>query len=807
MGFNPPPGWPVPQGWEPPPGWAPDPSWPPAPTGWQFWGEDAPAASRQSPPSWRPIALVGVLVLMIGIVFGGGYLLVDNFRTDSDGDAGGPVAGQLRGTFPAKPGVGWQLNGEAVFSRAEFVRPDPTSVQYQIPGVIDLGDALVTSAILPRTDRGASLVAIDASSGHIRWMTDAGFKPVCATAVVDGLLPCLGKEAVFGPPGSSPPPKVSFVRMSDGGIDHQIEVSEYVRAVEVHGPAVYTMAFDYDRMVRGITKGTVDDLTADWDREYPLNRDGGCVGSGDRMFDGVAGDLVYTGNDGGLAVAGTGDGKLMATHEVTDLQIFGEQGFTVRACGEDPYDISTLVVDAEGQTLRTVSDSASDYVAEPWLLKPAVTVPYVIGGTAYDFATGERLWSAPDAVFRSIVGDTVVGKDSAGSLVGYDLDTGSKLWTSIPYGDGILELSDGQRVLMRGESGLTAVDLATGDRIWTLSADSASRYEPAGDGFVEVTDRYITYYPPTGGPSVAPGRADPVATDADGAGGLITRCGRTPEMRPVQYRAEGGALFVRMEVKARCPGGDIVSTDRLRVTIRDDRGLICSGEFDFSRDPLILGGDGAEPTQLELKFGQGTFARHPNTLGSGVGSGGIVTESAASGNELVDCVDEGSSDGPQSAGSVTREATVQTRPDQTRGSVSGCGSDDDALAALRAQIDVDRPFVQSELANRWVAQLSSKQPGLVAPDVDGRVVTWTPCEILQQHLRMRGQYPEVRLVWSDEWRTFDLRGWWVTVAGLTFPDADAANGWCDARGIPVDECYAKVISNTDDSRGTTKYRR
>lgn len=62
-------------------------------------------------------------------------------------------------------------------------------------------------------------------------------------------------------------------------------------------------------------------------------------------------------------------------------------------------------------------------------------------------------------------------------------------------------------------------------------------------------------------------------------------------------------------------------------------------------------------------------------------------------------------------------------------------------------------------------------------------------------------------MWSDEWRTFDLAGWWVTVAGVTFPDADAANGWCGARAIPVDECYAKVISNTNDSGRTTKYRR
>ncbi len=63
------------------------------------------------------------------------------------------------------------------------------------------------------------------------------------------------------------------------------------------------------------------------------------------------------------------------------------------------------------------------------------------------------------------------------------------------------------------------------------------------------------------------------------------------------------------------------------------------------------------------------------------------------------------------------------------------------------------------------------------------------------------------MVWSDEWRTFDLRGWWVTIAGLTFGDSAAANRWCDDRAIPVDECYAKIISNNRDSSGSTDYRR
>jgi outer membrane protein assembly factor BamB len=817
MGFNPPPGWPVPHGWNPPPNWVPDPSWPPAPPGWQFWTEDwtggpeAEDAPQSAARGRRPITLIAVIVLVVGAALGGGYLLIDRLTVGDNDGSGGPVAGQLRGTFPENPTVGWRLDGDTVFDLAEFVRPDRTANVYSVPGFIDLGDTLVTSAILPQTDRPATLVGIDAESGAVRWTAHVGFKPVCATATVDGLLPCVGEEVVFGA-DSGPPPKVSFVRMSDGAIDHQIAVSEHVGAVEVHDSAVYTMASDYGQMVRTITRGTADDLEADWIRTYPLTEDGaGCPASGDTLIDGVDGDIVYTGNDGGLAVASASDGDPLTQRQMVDLKVFGAQGFTARVCHpQDPSVVTTSVVDTEGHTLRTVEGTKR--VADPWLVEPSAELPYIIGPTAYNFASGEELWTASgsDLHLHTVVGDTVLGDLNGGKLAAFDLKTGEQLWTS-RHRVHRPELSDGQRIMVTTDAGLVAVDLATGEDLWTLSGVKSWSVSPAGSGFAHAVPESITFYPPTGGPSVAPGRVDTSSSDADESGGLITKCGRTPEMRPVEYRAGNGSLLVKMEVKARCPGGDIVSTDRLRVTIRDNSGLICTGVFDFSQDPLAIGGEGSEPTTLELDFGPGTFSRHPNTLGehSGqpAGPGEIITQSKASGAELVDCEDEGTSGGPQSADSATGQAQVKSRPDQPGGPVSGCGSDGDALAALRTQVDADRPFVQAQLVDRWVAQLSSKRPGLVAPDVDGRMVTWTPCEILQQHLRMRGQYPEVRLVWSDEWRTFDLAGWWVTVAGVTFPDADAANGWCGARAIPVDECYAKVISNTNDSGRTTKYRR
>ncbi|MFD3591493.1 hypothetical protein ACFWU5_02105 [Nocardia sp. NPDC058640] len=129
-----------------------------------------------------------------------------------------------------------------------------------------------------------------------------------------------------------------------------------------------------------------------------------------------------------------------------------------------------------------------------------------------------------------------------------------------------------------------------------------------------------------------------------------------------------------------------------------------------------------------------------------------------------------------------------------------------AQNSLRAQANADLPFVAVNLADRWVPQLSAKQNGLYAADVDGRMVNWTDSEILAQNQRLRQRYPGARLIWSDDWSTFDLQGWWVTLAGVTFSDPGSANAWCDAQGIAVDECFAKLVSNSRGSAGTTQYR-
>jgi serine/threonine-protein kinase len=124
----------------------------------------------------------------------------------------------------------------------------------------------------------------------------------------------------------------------------------------------------------------------------------------------------------------------------------------------------------------------------------------------------------------------------------------------------------------------------------------------------------------------------------------------------------------------------------------------------------------------------------------------------------------------------------------------------DPVQQLRQIANNDRPFVSAQLANRWVPQLSSKRPGVV----DNGVV-WDNAMTLQEYLQLRQRYPGVRLLWSGDWSTFSAPDFWVTVAGITFPDSAGALAWCRGQGFDRDHCAAKIISTTHPVAGSTAY--
>jgi serine/threonine protein kinase len=124
----------------------------------------------------------------------------------------------------------------------------------------------------------------------------------------------------------------------------------------------------------------------------------------------------------------------------------------------------------------------------------------------------------------------------------------------------------------------------------------------------------------------------------------------------------------------------------------------------------------------------------------------------------------------------------------------------DPVQQLRQIANSDRSSVDAQLADRWVPQLSSKRPGVV----DNGVV-WDDAMTLREYIQLRQRYPNVRLLWSGDWSTFSGSDFWVTVAGITFPDAAGALQWCRGQGFDRDHCAAKIISTTHPVAGSTAY--
>ncbi|WP_373937043.1 PQQ-binding-like beta-propeller repeat protein [Rhodococcus qingshengii] len=767
----------------------PPPPPPPPPSPPQALVAGHPPPSRSRGRGWivAVAALTAVAALAAGAV-----TVVTILRS---GDTDGPVAGQLVNTYPTQPTPGWSLDVDEVLPGGRFLWPDSLGASYGTARFIDVGQTLITT-VGPQQGQQSQLVAVDAESGSIRWQTPVAGTVSCATTAIDAALPCV----VRNPGGTA---RVVSFSLDSGAIRSSVD-TDTATLVEVSDGAVFTVGGSQSGLV--ISRGTPTDLDAAWTTTTPPETD--CVGSGDSHSFEIVDGIVYYSSIGSTALNAV-DGALLSNPNLGGYEALPGQGFAGVLCAmpfaSDGY--SSIVSDRDGAERFRVDEDAP---ASPWLVSASKSRPYIGSHGAYDMNDGTELWSVIGGdhfSLRRIVGDIVLGNDSD-TLSAYRIDTGEQLW-STKIGDYFsYSVSDGERILVHPNDGrVLAVELDDGSVSWSLDSHTNHwSWSKAHDGLASISNDRFLYYPPTGGPSGAPGRL-PAVPEFDGGNEYVTKCGRTPTLTPVEYRTQAEGLVVLMEMKASCPGGDIVSTDALRVSITDTGQSVASAVFDFSDAPIYLPRtDGTNTTnsiQREFLYDLGSFWRLPNTLGES----SSLTNSRASGAQLVECEDDGTSDTSLTSGPASRSDTnTPIRP--TRSAQPTTGDVESAsLDALRAQADADRPFVIGDLANRWVAQISSKRVGLDAADINGAQVHWTAAQILRQHLELRLMYPEVRLLWSDEWRTFDLRGWWITVAGLTFADADAANGWCDSKRIANDQCFAKIVSNDRDSSGTTKYRR
>lgn len=234
-------------------------------------------------------------------------------------------------------------------------------------------------------------------------------------------------------------------------------------------------------------------------------------------------------------------------------------------------------------------------------------------------------------------------------------------------------------------------------------------------------------------------------------------------------------------------------------------------QFDAATGPASFRADTAATPQADLyDYDQNTFitARDPSILTNVVEKDRVTMYVEVAGSYTYSTQIGGSTTVPSmwvniinpTGSEIGSAPTALPMPTAAVTVPVPANSEAASLAQLRAFANADRSVVTSQLADRWVPQLSSKRVGLVAEGT-----TWNNSAILREHLQLRQQYPGARLLWSGDWSTFSAEDFWVTVAGVTFPDSSQALAWCRNEGFDRDHCYAKLVSTTHSIEGSSAY--
>ena len=290
------------------------------------------------------------------------------------------------------------------------------------------------------------------------------------------------------------------------------------------------------------------------------------------------------------------------------------------------------------------------------------------------------------------------------------------------------------------------------------------------------------------------GQADAAATSTAAAlpSGAVKACSSMPTFTITSVEDGQGELKVQGNMATSCAEGDFLAGASNQVLVysstsptggEDVDHLVASGTFDLSGDPLIIPNGGRAVT---LRFGEQHYFRTAKDLD-------------LKGLSVRPSFDRGS---PSSATAKSSTNSPMTIASSTSSNANQEAQDEQAAGeAIQWQVKHDYPLVKERLLHQWTPQLSSKQVGLVA---DGQ--TWTNRSILAEYLRIRQDNPNAVIIDTSQWPVYDVNGWWVTLQGERFGEADQANAWCDAQGYDSDHCLAKRIESSGSSQGTTKTR-
>lgn len=397
--------------------------------------------------------------------------------------ADGDGTRKITGTVDAAPGLGWTVEARIVHGHESAQFRDPvygSEYDWGMPGFLDLGDTVVALVGVPggMDLEDAYLVGVDADSGQMRWRSPAGDLAGCADSAVDATLVCFT-------PGWSDDPTLVGYDVATGEIarvptewgtfaiaaaDDRLYVAEgsvedddvRVHAGNVLDPdAYFTRAFDM---------GTGWDDTALPDALDVIHGQGLLMlGTDLAGFDLDTGAETWTAQVDGCSHAQPTLGALV-------VRVHAECEGN-RVTGSDLLDRTGAVIAATGSAAAhslAIDDPIDD------------TVPVLLADGAYDRATGDPVWSAPDLVsvprepdeynantrlgtVRAVLGDVGLSTDhTAHTETGIDLRTGTVLWQSVSERSGTVLGHTGDLVVQSDYTGLWALDVRTGDLVWDI---------------------------------------------------------------------------------------------------------------------------------------------------------------------------------------------------------------------------------------------------------------------------------------------------------------------------------------------------
>lgn len=691
------------------------------------------------------------------------------------------------------PRKSWSLPASEILEGSTYATVEPVG-DGEVPVPAAARNALVVRVLGPSGSGSDLLAGVDANTGKLLWRRDDGALVSCRTVLDKTRFACwsYGRSTLV------------LVSPRTGKTVSTVTLPGNPEDVTSDSTSIYTAGFATgDDHHLFITKGTDLAPAATWKHTYTS-----------AMTDPPQEPLVSVQLSAGALTVRWNDrvwlvdppsGQRLAEGTRDHEPVPG--GYFVNY-SQDVQPYSPGLTDLDGNVI--IDDS--DPVDAPFYNQtgPAVRDGRVgFGSTLYDVSTGAPVWSRPELASSDATGMqwTPDGRqieyqvdESAGSgipaLTVLDAATGKTQWTSndTSYAD---KYTATARITI-DSSDLQVQSRTTGKVGWSRQFESDS--VRAG---LAITDQSVV-----ANNSITLDGFTDFATlkgtrGSDGGTDYVTACGSEPTFTPVTAVDANGGITVTVKVHAVCPSGQWLNSSGMRISLKSGDEVYADGTFDFSQAPYWVPGsrqkehsaggttgDGDEPLILRLVYPYSTTYGTADEVQRAIGRKQII----------VPCKrEEGAKDGDTPAD--PSYGADPTQPVTAAGSGSGAKTAaDDALAALRRIAASDKPHVISDLEGHWMPQLSSKKQGTAD---DGIVYTYD--DILAEHLRLRARYDDVRLVFSSDWKSFLVPGFWVTLVGQPADDWNPALRWCTGTGFDRTHCYAKRLLRDGPSENSTKH--